>query len=139
MYERTHGWLLDRRSVPRFRCLLLFEVLHAAALRPGSMNLNQRLKRGTEGSFNLFPGILPLAVLRLSFVRRIQTEGLQRGPDAIANFEVALECLERADYPGGEDAMIWGEYGFAPRFPRPTEPPPIGKLIERFERLREEE
>ncbi len=34
------------------------------------------------------------------FVRRIQIEGLQPGPDAIANFEVALECLERADYPG---------------------------------------
>jgi hypothetical protein len=73
------------------------------------------------------------------FVRRIQTEGLQPGPDAIANFEVALECLERADYPGGEDAMIWGEYGFVPRFPRPTEPPLIGELIERFERLRAEE
>ena len=28
--------------------------------------------------------------------------------------------------------MIWGEYCFAPRFPRPTEPPPIGKLIERL-------
>jgi hypothetical protein len=51
---------------------------------------------------------------------------------------VALECLERADYPGGEDAMIWGEYGFAPRFARPAELPPIGKLIERFERLRAE-
>ena len=73
------------------------------------------------------------------FVRRIQTEGFQPGPDALANFEVALECLERADYPGGEDAMIWGEYGFAPRFPRPTGPPLIGKLIERFEQLREEE
>jgi hypothetical protein len=57
----------------------------------------------------------------------------------IANFEVALECLERGDYRGGEDAMIWGEYGFAPRFPRPAEPAPISKLIERFERLRVEE
>ena len=37
------------------------------------------------------------------FVRRMQTESFQPGPDAIANFEVALECLERADYPGGED------------------------------------
>jgi hypothetical protein len=55
------------------------------------------------------------------FVRRIQTESFQPDPDAIANFEVALECLERADYPDGEDAMIWGEYGFAPRFPRPAE------------------
>jgi len=36
-----------------------------------------------------------------------------------------------ADYPGGEDAMLWGEYGFAPRFPRPAEPQPIGELIER--------
>jgi hypothetical protein len=45
------------------------------------------------------------------FVRRIQTEALLPGPDAIANFEIALECLERADYAGGEDAMIWGEYG----------------------------
>jgi hypothetical protein len=30
------------------------------------------------------------------FVKRIQTDGLHPGPDAIANFEVALECLERA-------------------------------------------
>jgi hypothetical protein len=73
------------------------------------------------------------------FLRRIQTEGMQPGPDAIANFEVALECLERADYPGGEDAMNWGEHGFAPRFARPAELPPIGKLVERFERLRVEE
>jgi hypothetical protein len=73
------------------------------------------------------------------FVRRIRTEGFQPGPDAIANFEVALECLERADYAGGEDAMIWGEYGFAPRLPRAAEPPPIGKLIECFERLRAED
>lgn len=73
------------------------------------------------------------------FVRRIQTDGFQPGPDAIANFDVALECLERTDYPGGEDAMLWGEYGFAPRLPRPTEPSPIGELIARFERLREEE
>jgi hypothetical protein len=28
-------------------------------------------------------------------VKRIQTEGFQPGPDAIANFEVAFECLER--------------------------------------------
>jgi hypothetical protein len=34
--------------------------------------------------------------------------------------------------------MIWGEYGFAPRFARAAELPPIGKLIERFERLRAE-
>ena len=73
------------------------------------------------------------------FVKRIQTEGFEPGPDAIANFEVALEYLEQANYPDGEDAMIWGEYGFAPRFPRPAAPPPIGKLIERFERLRAEE
>jgi hypothetical protein len=72
-------------------------------------------------------------------VRPLQTEEFHSGPDAIANFEVALECLERADYPDGEDAMIWGEYGFAPRFPRPAEPPPIDKLVERFERLGAEE
>jgi hypothetical protein len=35
--------------------------------------------------------------------------------------------------------MLWGEYGFAPRFPRPAEPPLIGKLIKRFEPLRAEE
>jgi hypothetical protein len=35
--------------------------------------------------------------------------------------------------------MMWGEYGFAPRFLRPAEPQPIGRLIERFERLRAEE
>jgi hypothetical protein len=73
------------------------------------------------------------------FVRRIQIEGFQPGPDAIANFEVALEYLERANYPDGEDAMMWGEYGFAPRFPRLAEPPPIGELIDRFERLRAED
>jgi hypothetical protein len=52
------------------------------------------------------------------FVKRIQTDGFQPGPDAIANFEMALECLERGDYPAGEDAMICGEYGFEPRFER---------------------
>jgi len=52
---------------------------------------------------------------------------------------VAESSQGSGGYPGGEDAMIWGEYCFAPRFPRPTEPPPIGKLIERFERLRAEE
>jgi len=39
---------------------------------------------------------------------------------AIVNFEVALECLELADCPGYEDAMMWGEYGFAPRFRQPS-------------------
>ena len=34
--------------------------------------------------------------------------------------------------------MMWAEHGFAPLFSRPTEPP-IGKLVERFERLRAEE
>lgn len=68
-------------------------------------------------------------------MKRIQTEGFQPGPDAIANFEIALECLERGDYPGGEDAMIWGEYGYAPRLPRPIKLPTIGELIQRFERL----
>jgi hypothetical protein len=69
------------------------------------------------------------------FVKHIQTDGFQPGPDAIANFEVALECLERADYPAGEDAMILGEYGFAPRFPRPAEPAPTKGLIEHFQGL----
>jgi hypothetical protein len=31
---------------------------------------------------------------------------------AITNFEVALECLERADSPAREDTMLWGEYSF---------------------------
>jgi len=66
----------------------------------------------------------------------IQTEGFQPGPGAIANFEIALECLEPDDYASCENAMIWGEYGFALRFPRPADPQPIGKRIERFERLR---
>lgn len=44
------------------------------------------------------------------FLKRIQTEGFQPGPDTLANFEVALDCLERGDYPGGEDSMIWGEH-----------------------------
>jgi hypothetical protein len=98
--------------------MALVMTMSPTAVRTARRNLVQRIDR---------------------FVRRIQTEGFQPGPDAIVNFEVALECLERADYPGGEDAMIWGAYGFAPRFPRPAEPLPIGKLIERFERLRAEE
>jgi hypothetical protein len=60
------------------------------------------------------------------FVKRIQAEGFQPDADAIANFEVALECLERGDYPGGEDAMIWGEYGFAPRANRAFRAPAGG-------------
>jgi hypothetical protein len=98
--------------------MALVMTMSPTAVRTARRNLVQRIDR---------------------FVRRIQTKALQAGPDATANFEVALECLERADYPGGEDAMLWGEYGFAPRFSRPTKPPPIGELIERFERLREEE
>ena len=35
--------------------------------------------------------------------------------------------------------MMWGEYGFAPRFPRSAEALPVSKLTERFERLRAEE
>jgi len=54
------------------------------------------------------------------------TEGVRQSPDAIANFEVCPRMLERANYPSGEDAMIWGEYDFAPRFSRPAGPPPIG-------------
>jgi hypothetical protein len=98
--------------------MALVMTMSPTAVRTARRNLVQRMER---------------------FVKRIQTEGFQPGPDAIANFEVALEYLEQANYPDGEDAMIWGEYGFAPRFPRPAEPPPIGKLIERFERLRAEE
>jgi hypothetical protein len=55
---------------------------------------------------------------------------------AVGNY---LKGRSSSLYPGGEDAMIRGEYGFVPRFPRPAEPPPIGKLIERFKRLRAEE
>ena len=98
--------------------MALVMTMSPTAVRTARRNLVQRMER---------------------FVKRIQTEGFQPGPDAIANFEVALEYLEQANYPDGEDAMIWGEYGFAPRCPRPAEPPPIGKLIERFERLRAEE
>ncbi len=56
------------------------------------------------------------------FVERIQSEGFQPGPDAIANFEVALEYRERADYPAGEDAMIWGELWLRPAFPAADRP-----------------
>ena len=82
----------------------------------------------------------PQSVQRIDrFVRRIQTEGFQPGPDAIANFEVALECLERADYPGGKDAMIWGEYGLRAAFSPASRAAADWQLIERFERLRVEE
>jgi hypothetical protein len=69
----------------------------------------------------------------------VQVERASSGLDAITNFEIALEYLERADYPAGQDAPLWGEYGFAPRFVRPADPLPIATLIERFERLRAEE
>jgi hypothetical protein len=77
---------------------------------------------------------------RRNLIQRIERfikrgEGAQPSVDAIANFEVALECLEREDYPGGEDAMIWGEHGFAPRVPRAAGPSPISELIDRFQRL----
>jgi len=51
-------------------------------------------------------------------VKRVQVEGFHPGSDAISNFEIALEYFERADYQASEDAMIWGKYGFAPRFSR---------------------
>lgn len=71
------------------------------------------------------------------YVQRIETEGVQPTVHALANFEVALECLDRSDYPGGEDAILWGEYGFAPRFPRARDPAPVQELIARFKELRE--
>jgi len=37
----------------------------------------------------------------------------------------SLSNAELADYSGGDDAMIWGEYGLAPRSP--------SKVVERFE------
>jgi hypothetical protein len=53
--------------------MALFMTMSPTAVRTARRNLVQRIDR---------------------FVRRIQTEGFQPGPDAIANFEVALECLE---------------------------------------------
>jgi len=72
------------------------------------------------------------------FVKRVQVAGFQPGPDAITNFQVALECLERADYPAAEDAMMCSEYGFAPRFAPPQASPPLPELISRFGALRSE-
>jgi hypothetical protein len=69
--------------------MALVMTMSPTAVRTARRNLVQRIDR---------------------FVRRIRTEGLQPGPKAIANFEVTLECLERADYPGGEDAMMWAIY-----------------------------
>jgi hypothetical protein len=60
--------------------MALVMTMSPTAIRTARRNLVQRIDR---------------------FVRRIQTEGFQPGPDAIANFE----------------------YGFAPRFPQPTKPP----------------
>jgi hypothetical protein len=92
-------------------------TMSPTAVRTARRNLVQRIER---------------------FVRRIEAEGFQPDVDTIANFGVALDCLERADYPGGEDAIAWGEHGFAPRFPRAAPPTPIGELLERFRRLRAE-
>jgi hypothetical protein len=89
-------------------------TMSPTALRTARRNLVQRIER---------------------FVGRIEREGVPPSPDTIANFEVALECLERSDYAGGEDAMIWGEYGFAPRLPRAAAPPPIAGLIARFRQI----
>lgn len=89
-------------------------TMSPTAVRTARRNLIQRIER---------------------FIKRVQGEGAQPSIDTIANFEVALECLEREDYPGGEDAVIWGEHGFAPRFLRAAGPSPISELIDRFQRL----
>jgi hypothetical protein len=86
------------------------------AIRTARRNLVQRIER---------------------YVKRIETEGFQPTVNALANFEVALECLERSDYPSGEDAIIWDEYGFAPRCPRPSDPASVQQLIARFRELRD--
>jgi hypothetical protein len=86
------------------------------ALRTARRNLVQRIHR---------------------YVKRIEMDGFQPTLHALANFEVALECLERSDYPGGEDAIICGEHGFAPRFPRPSDPAPVQELLARFKGLRD--
>jgi hypothetical protein len=91
-------------------------TMSAAAMRTARRNLVQRIER---------------------YVNRIGTEGFQVTVHLLANFEIALDCLERSDYPGGEDAIIWGEYGFAPRFPRSSDPVPLEELIARFKQLRD--
>jgi hypothetical protein len=74
------------------------------------------------------------------FEKRIRTEGLQPGTSPLPISKLPSNASSAPTIPAvSEDAMIWGEYGFAPRSPRPAEPQPIGKLIERFERLRAEE
>jgi hypothetical protein len=32
--------------------------------------------------------------------------------------------------------MLWGEYGFGPRFSRPNASPPVAELIKRFKAVR---
>jgi hypothetical protein len=59
--------------------------------------------------------------------------------DQLANMLAALEALERADYPTGEDAIYLAERGWKPRFPPTEAVPSLAELVERFERLRAEE
>jgi hypothetical protein len=68
------------------------------------------------------------------FIRRIEG-GFQPDVDAMTNLVIALECLEREDYPGGEDAIFLAEKGFAPRRARSAEPRPITELMAHFEKL----
>lgn len=73
------------------------------------------------------------------YMRAIEKEGLQPTADAMVNLVIALECLERADYRGGEDAMMYAEKGFPPRFARELGPiSTTAALVETFERLRAE-
>lgn len=69
------------------------------------------------------------------FLTGIRTAGTEPDVDAIANLTLALECLERADYPAGQDAMLLAEKGWAPRLPPATEPRPLAELVAQFERL----
>lgn len=69
------------------------------------------------------------------FLTRIRSEGTQPDVDAMANLALALACLERDDYPAGQDAMLLAEKSWAPRFPPAGEPRPLAELVAQFERL----
>lgn len=69
------------------------------------------------------------------FLTRIRDGGVQPDVDAIANLTLAIDCLERDDYPAGQDAMLLAEKGWAPRFPPAIEPKLLAELVAQFERL----
>jgi hypothetical protein len=84
----------------------------------------------------------PQAAARRSVERRIQRfldsirhDRTRVSIDQHANLALAIACLERADYPSAEDAMMLVEKDWAPRFPPAREPAAVPELVAHFGRL----